>query len=175
MFEIKSDTQRSFDEYEIELKSKGRQLGRMTPEDFARIEGLWQHPLPEAYKTFMETYGPVPFPDVGQSSTSYVYKEGDFEQSFACQFTGFVDFETLALNHRYLLDDTDNDTGGPFFPTNMLSFGGDPGQNKFLLELGTDTPRVWFWEDQPDAWGSGNNTRLGLVADNLVTFINTLA
>lgn len=82
--------------------------------------------------------------------------------------------EVLEIAHRHLIADPDNETGEPFFPPNMLCFAGNAGTDQLLLELGTATPRVWFWKDSNDAFGQNDNRHLGFVADTFDDFINTL-
>ena len=152
----------------------GKPAPRMTAEDFRAIEQLWGYPLPKEYKDFMSTWGVVQFPDAF-CGFDYVYQRGDGPRmGFATTINSTKDRKTLELNHTYLIADPENDSGDPFIPAFMLPFAGDPDQNQILLELGSDTPRIWFWEDQPDAFGQGDNTLLGFVADDLVHFINNL-
>ncbi|MBT0957861.1 SMI1/KNR4 family protein [Alphaproteobacteria bacterium KMM 3653] len=147
----------------------------MGPEHWARIEAAYGAPLPEAYKAFTGTYGAVTFPMDAPNSFRYLYQDGGLSEYFEGRINSFKDTATLLLNHRFLIADADNEEEEPFFPANMLPFAGDPGQNQILLELGTESPAIWFWEDQPEAFGHGDNTRLGFIAPDLETFINALA
>ncbi|MCY6380248.1 SMI1/KNR4 family protein [Hoeflea prorocentri] len=175
MFKLLPDTLKYFEEHRSERLGGNNPVTLMTERDFERIERAWGYSLPEDYKHFMSTYGGTSFPCDGQSQTSYTYQEGDIQQHFECQLAGIMATDVLLTIRHHMIDDPDNEAEQPFFPTNMLPFGADPGTNLFLLELGTDTPNVWFWEDQYDAWGEGENTRLGSVASSFTDFINGLA
>lgn len=56
----------------------------------------------------------------------------------------------------------------------MLYFANSADTNQIMLELGSDMPRVWFREDQSDAFGLGDNICRRLVANLLEEFSNNL-
>lgn len=175
MFKISDAALALWKQRDAENLANGFQASkRMGPDDFRRIEALWGFPLPEAYKDFQIRYGSVEFPDF-MCRFEYGYQsETGQQQVFAATIRSVTPLETLEMNHQYLIADPDNETEEPFFPRFMLPFGIDPGTNMILLELGSDTPRVWFWEEQPDAFGRGDNLILGHVANSLEEFINRL-
>lgn len=175
MFDLKPETLKFFKAHIVERAESGYPVTQMGLAEFQAIEALWGYALPDAYKAFQMEFGDTAFPDEGQSRTTYIYKENGFEQGFECVFGGFSNVSTLQTGHQHLIADPDNETETPFFPPHMLPFGSDPGTNLFLLELGTETPAIWFWEDQYDAWGEGDNTRLGYIAPDLSTFIKRLS
>lgn len=175
MFTIPIATKAFWEEQKTTLSESGRPLNRvMTAVDFALIEKTWGYPLPAAYKEFTTVYGCPIFYDEVPYTYGYTYDRNGMTEHWSGAINSFCDTETLVLQHQYLIADADNATEEPFFPRFMLPFAGDLGQNKLLLELGSDTPRVWYWEDNPDAFGHGDNLILGLVADNLYDFINRL-
>lgn len=141
--------------------------------DFEELEALWGFALPKAYRHLMQEIGPMPFPDEGQTEAIYRYEDAP-EQSQSASFAGLMPMSSLRLMHRHLMCDAGNDTQEPFIPPSMLPFGSDPGQNLFLLDLQGDVGAVWFWRDDPDAFGRGGNTRLGCVAPDLKGFIAAL-
>lgn len=147
---------------------------RLTQVDFAQIEETWGYPLPDAYKSLVSTHGCVDFPDEFSGFT-YVYARDDGPRQ---QYQGDIAFlmtpERLIAAHRHLIADPYNDTEEPFIPRFMLPFGNSAGTDLILLELGSDTPRVWYWEDQGDAFGRGDNMLLGYVAPSLDAFLAAL-
>jgi hypothetical protein len=175
MFKISAATLEFWKQRDAENLADGFEPSkRMGPDDFRRIEALWGFPLPEAYKEFQSRYGSVEFPDFF-CAFDYVYqRETGPKHVHSATIRSATGLETLEMNHKYLIVDPDNETEEPFFPPFMLPFGSDPGTNAILLELGSDTPRVWFWEDQSDAFGRGDNIILGFVANSLEEFINNL-
>lgn len=147
---------------------------RMGPVEFARIEKLWGFPLPPAYKEFQSKYGSVVFPDFF-CAFDYSYQIDDTARHVhPATINSVLDIEGVEARHRYLIDDPDNETEEPFFPPFMLPFAGDPGTNEILLELGSETPRIWFWEEQSDAFGRGDNQILGFVANSIEEFLAAL-
>ncbi len=175
MFTIPDDVLVFWKNRNAERRTSGRELVRlMDAEDFRRIESVWGFALPEAYKRFLATYGAVEFPEAF-SVFDYVRKSSDGEEhrsegDISCMATA----EALERAHYYLIADPDNETEEPFFPPNMLCFAGSSGTDQLLLELGTATPRVWFWEDSNDAFGQGENRHLGFVANSFEDFVNNL-
>ncbi len=175
MFKISDATLAFWKQRDAENLVNGFQVSkRMGPDDFRRIEALWGFALPEAYLDFQGHYGSVEFPDFFCGFDYASQRETGPRHVHAATIRSVMPLETLEMNHRYLIADPDNETEEPFFPRFMLPFGSDPGTNLILLELGSDTPRVWFWEDQPDAFGRGDNINLGHVANSLEEFINSL-
>jgi len=146
----------------------------MDNEDFSRLEDIYGYPLPSACKEFISMYGCALFYDKVPYRFGYVYERDNMTEQWAATINSFLDFSALSLAHTHMIADADNDTGEAFFPQNMLPFAGDLQQNLILLELGTETPRVWYWEDQASAWEQGDNNILGFVSDNLYDFINNL-
>ena len=180
MFNISAATHEFWKQRDAETLADGFEASkRMGPDDFHRIEALWGFPLPEAYKEFQRRYGSVEFPDAF-CAFDYVYQretgpeEREPKHVHTATLRSVTPIETLEMNHQHLIKDPDNETEEPFFPPFMMPFGSDPGTNQILIELGSDTPRIWFWEDQSDAFGRGDNIILGLVANSLEEFINTL-
>lgn len=147
---------------------------RLTAADFAQIEATWGYPLPDAYKSFVSIYGCVDFPDAFSGFT-YVYaRENGPRQEYQGDIAFLNGKDRLLGAHRHLIADPDNDTEEPFFPRFMLPFGNSAGSDLILLELGSDTPRVWYWEDQGDAFGRGDNMLLGYVAPSFEAFLAAL-
>ncbi|MEZ5713826.1 MAG: SMI1/KNR4 family protein [Paracoccaceae bacterium] len=175
MFTIPDNVLAFWTERNAERQASGREpVMAMSAEDFRRIETVWGFPLPEAYKRFLSTYGPVEFPD-GFSVFDYVGHAPDGgERVLQGDISCMVSAEALESAHRHLIADPDNETDEPFFPPNMLCFAGSTGTDQLLLELGTATPRVWFWEDSNDAFGRNDNRHLGFVAETFEAFIDNL-
>lgn len=149
-------------------------VARMGAADFRRIEAIWRAALPEPYKRFMATFGAVEFPDAfcvfeyrrPEPSGATRVAQGDI--------ASMATAETLELAHRHLIANPDNASGKPFFPPDMLCFAGSAGTDQILLELGTATPRIWYWQDSNEAFGEPGNTQLGFVADSFEAFLGIL-
>jgi hypothetical protein len=60
------------------------------------------------------------------------------------------------------------------YPGTYFAIGGTPGQDQILMELSPTPGRIWFWPERKDAWGTGDNTELGFVADSFTAFIEGL-
>lgn len=174
MFELDQQTLEAWAAQADNTPEQGGPPEIMGPKEFAEIEGVYGARLPEAYKTFMSTYGAVQFTDAIPRNFQYLYEEGPKKQYFQGHIQGFVNTETLMLFFVNLLEEPDNEEEEPFFPRNMLPFASNMDQDCILLELSQDTPRIWYWEDNPYGWGHGSNTRLGYIAPDLKTFIENL-
>lgn len=180
MFEIPKDVEERWSKQRAEVTARGTpRVARFTDAEIADIESLFGQSLPDDYKQFVRSFGGAVFYDNTAEDVEaipyrfiYTYKTGDFSKDFEGVISAINPPKTITDAHKYMIDDPDNETETSFFPPNMLPFAGDLEQNYLLLELGTDTPRVWFWEDKPDAWGQEDNTLVGFVAESFAAFIN---
>lgn len=143
--------------------------------EIAELEAVYGQKMPADYVRFMATYGAVQFPLDAPRNFQYLYEDGAKKQYFEGHIHGFFDFESMMRIFVAMIEDPDNDEEEPFFPRNYLPFASNMDQDTLLIELGTETPRIWYWEDNPYAWGHGTNTRLGYIAPDLKAFVENLA
>lgn len=155
-------------------KRLGRAPRLPSDAELDQIEALWGLPLPPAYRDYMRRFPVAPFPDDAFFTVRGTWPESHGGGHFEARLNSFSDAQTVCLAHEHLIADPDNDTEAPFVPPHMVPFAGTLGEDKFLLELGEHAGRIWFWEDQSDAWGEEDNTRLGFVAHDLAAFIHRL-
>jgi hypothetical protein len=139
----------------------------------ATVVGLANGKLPQDYIDFVKTY-------------AFPLWEFSIPDSFDARFEhdGQTVVSEKAISHlwsdRALLEMTPNiwrdepQNGLPMLPQNMFPVGGDPGQDLILVEMEPNCGRIWYWEYSTDAFGTGSNKILGLVADTFTDFINNL-
>ena len=144
-------------------------------DDVARIEAAVGAALPVPYVEFITDYGFVVFemePGIRRHFDYTVDVNGASEIR-----EGNIAFlhepERLLLAYEYSTT-SEEDGGSPLFPPNFVPVGNDAGQGQILLESGDHAGRVWYWPERNDAWGTGDNTVLGFVANDFYEFINKL-
>lgn len=149
---------------------------RPTAVDIARLADLIGAPLPLSYVDFITRYGFVSFDDIPGMQRRFDY------------FVFPSDGEVGRREIRFLLEpcrimkaheictraQSDDDEDFPKFPAKFLPVGNDAGQGLILIEFGEYPGRIWFWRENEWAWGMGDNTWLGFVANDFQDFIDRL-
>jgi hypothetical protein len=144
-----------------------------TPDDIALIRTIPPLPVPESYIEFITRFGyPQLDPLDDPSEFTYEYREPELTMAFTDGVSAFMPADMIKRYYHGLVVAEDDDL--PKFPAFMLPICVNAGQSHVLLECGGEKDRVWFWEFQGDAWGKGNNVRLGLVADSFQAFLDEL-
>lgn len=141
--------------------------------DVALIRDTAPLPVPESYIAFITRYGYLlldPLDD--PCEFEYEYREPELAMTFCASIKAFMRADQVKAYYHGLVVAEDDDL--PKFPPFMLPICFDPGQSHVLLECGGESDRIWFWEFQGDAWGEGNNVRLGFVADTFQQFLDKL-
>ncbi|TFI58722.1 SMI1/KNR4 family protein [Sphingomonas parva] len=148
-------------------------FAKATAEDVHMIRSLPPLPVPESYIELITRYGYLTFDPVDDPCRfAWEYREPELSMQFKASIAAFMPAEKVKRYYSGLVLDEDEDL--PKFPNFMLPIGTNWGQNNILLECGGERDRIWFWEFQPDAWGEGDNVRLGFVADSLAEFLAKL-
>lgn len=166
MFKIPTETQRVWNHYGTKP---------FTDADLARIEGYVGLSVPEAYKEFAKAYGQVSFTTTDTPCAfGYRYERDGAEVRRMGAISHFIGADRVLDYYQNLAEPYEGDDTVPKFPKIFLPIGLDFDQNTILIELGGPKERIWYWEFQDEAWGEGDNTQLGLIADDLYIFVNTL-
>jgi hypothetical protein len=146
---------------------------KATDADVALIRGIPPLEVPESYIEFITRFGYVTFDPLDDPCEfEYEYREPELAMTFPDSIQAFMHAEDVNAYYTGLVVEEDDDL--PKFPPFMLPICANPGQSHVLLECGGETDRVWFWEFQGDAWGEGNNVRLGFVAQTFQELLNKL-
>lgn len=150
---------------------------KATTADIARLESKIGSSIPVPYVEFVTRFGFVDFDNVPGMQRLFDYniafpdrkeiRQGNIGYLFKLDHI-IKAYRILTTAHS--ADDEDF----PKFPANFLPLGSDAGQGKILLELGEHAGRIWYWPEKEWAWGTEDNTWLGLVADDFQAFINGL-
>ena len=146
---------------------------KATEADVALIRGILPLEVPESYLEFITRFGYVTFDPLDDPCEfDYEYRELELAVAYPDSITAFMHAKKVKAYYHGLVMEEDDDL--PKFPPFMLPICFNPGQSHVLLECGGERDRVWFWEFQGDAWGKGNNVRLGFVAQTFQEFLNEL-
>jgi hypothetical protein len=146
---------------------------KATANDLTLIRGIQPLEVPESYLEFITRFGYLDLDPLDDPCEfEYEYREPDFAIAFCDSVSSFMHAERVHAYYDGLVVEEDDDL--PKFPPFMLPVCFNPGQSHVLLECGGESDRVWFWEFQGDAWGQGNNVRLGFVAQTFQEFLNKL-
>jgi len=165
MFAIAAETQAYW-------KRKGTEP--YSDEDIRFLQSRFRYPIPRMFLDFARQYGKVRFDSLDTPCAfSYAYEEQGFTQKFQGAISQIKSAERMVSYYEGLIQDPGTDEF-PKIPDFFLPIGLDFGQSEILLETGGDHQRIWFWEFQFDRWGTGGNTRLGYVAEDLEAFFRNL-
>lgn len=142
-------------------------------DDVALIRDILPLAVPESYIEFITRFGYLAFDPLDDPCQfEYEYREPELVVTYPYSVGSFMLAEKVKAYYQGLVVEEDDDL--PKFPNFMLPICFTPGQSHVLLECGGQSDRVWFWEFQGEAWGEGNNVRLGFVAHTLQEFLNKL-
>lgn len=146
---------------------------KATEADVALIRRITPLEVPESYIEFITRFGYLSLDPLDDPCEfEYEYREPELAMTFSDSVKSFMHAEKVSAYYNGLVVEEDDDL--PKFPPFMLPICSNPGQSHVLLECGGESDRVWFWEFQGDAWGEGNNVRLGVVAQTFQEFLNKL-
>ncbi len=148
-----------------------------TAADIALIETSLGIKLPPDYVDFVTRYGYVLFGRDPERRFlfSYVIEDNGQRVTRQRQVRFMHQPDKIVPRYRYLTttDDPD-DESRPSIPAGFLPVAGDASYGEVLLDIAANPGQVWFWPENPDRWGLGDNVALGFVADNFEDFINSL-
>ena len=145
--------------------------------DITRIESKIGYTISAPYVEFITKFGFVVFDDVPEMRCHFDYLKvfPDRKETHLGNIGFFLETEKLIKAYEILTTtEFDDDEDFPKFPRNYLPVGNDAGTGQILLELGEHAGRIWYWPFNEWAWGTGDNTWLGYVADDFYDFINRL-
>ena len=152
-------------------------MPKATAEDMACIEATIGSRLPSPYVEFVTQFGFVVFEDIPGMRDAFHYTvtfDGE-EEKRQGDISFFHEPGELIQVHKYSTTaESEEDDMRPLFPAHFVPIASDAGQGEILLELGDHAGRVWYWTEKEWAWGMGDNTWLGFVADDFYEFINKL-
>lgn len=149
-----------------------------TSADIHVIESSLGFKLPPEYVAFVTRYGFVEFardePE-RRCLFSYVIEQNGQRVTRQCEVLFMFTPDKLVIRHRYLTttDDPDDETR-PSIPSGFVPVAGDAGFGTVLLDVAANPGQVWFWPENADRWGLGDNVALGFVAETFEDFINSL-
>ena len=149
-----------------------------TPADIANIESSLGIQLPAEYVDFVTRFGYVLF---GRDVPERRSRFSDVIDVDGKSVTRHRDVrfmhqpDKIVPRYRYMTttDDTDDETR-PSIASGFLPVAGDASYGEVLLDIAANPGQVWFWPENPDRWGLGDNVALGFVARNFTDFINSL-
>lgn len=149
------------------------QFARATAEEVAMLRKLPPLAVPESYVELITRFGYLKFDPLDDPCRfDWAYREPELTMEFKASIAAFATAPKVQQRYEGLVLDEDDDL--PKFPNFLLPIATNFGQSQILLECGGESDRIWFWEFQGDAWGEGNNVRLGFVADTLQAFLDKL-
>ena len=148
-------------------------FAKATADEAQMIRSLPPLPVPESYIELITHYGYLKFDPIDDPCRfDWEYREPELSMQFESNLASFMSAARVKRYYTGLVLDEDEDL--PKFPNFMLPIGTNLGQDNILLECGGESDRIWFWEFQGDAWGEGDNVRLGFVANTLNEFLSKL-
>jgi hypothetical protein len=157
----------------LEAMTERKSFDKASQADVALIRSIPPLPVPETYLEFITRFGYLSFHPLNDPCDfEYAYREPELSMTFNDSVKSFMRADKVKAYYNGLVVEEDDDL--PKFPNFMLPICSNPGQSHVLLECGGESDRVWFWEFQGDAWGEGNNVRLGFVADTFQAFLDKL-
>jgi hypothetical protein len=143
-----------------------RGLTPVTDAEIALLEERLGGKAPASYVAFMKEFGSVEFDSDLDCQFTYVYEETGERLT---RLVGYIKKPERALRYyEGLQGDAEVD-----LPSHLLPFAMDNSEGELLIEFGQPTERIYYWNFDTHDWGSGV-TRLGLVAQDMVEFINGL-
>lgn len=152
---------------------RSRGMEPFSDADIALLKSTIGMKIPQKYLEFAKLYGSVEFDFDIPSKFDYTYEQDGFSMSFSADLGCLIDVELILKYYEGTTTDKYGE-GFPKFPPIFLPVGFGLGQDLVLLELMGPKERVWYAEDHEEAWGFGNNVRLGLIADDFPSFIHGL-
>jgi len=156
---------------------KKRAAPLATPNDIALIENNIGTRLPGDYVAFVTQYGFVEFGRDAERRFlfSYVIEQDGQRITRQRQVQFMFAPDKLITRWRYMTTaDDPGDETRPSIPSGFVPVAGDAGFGAVLLDISHKPGQVWFWPEDNDRWGLGNNVALGFVADTFEDFINSL-
>jgi len=149
-------------------------FSKAAPEGLSRLRAIFGADLPKTYEAFLTEYGFVEFGHDPEGWSHFVYRRATAAGvvSTATAVASLHDPETIEqILHYITMDDPGN--GSPRIPSGVIPVASDAeGEAQVLLEVATG--RVLYLPKTFEAWGTGGNTWLGLIADDFASFVNGL-